>query len=161
MAASESLLAAADATDNPHVVCVALLAYGFARRDSDPVVVYDVHRRGLRITQESGNHQSESNFAVSLATLAATHGDLMDALDYITLAIRNHYDSGSFSLLSQPLAVLATLFDQLGRYEPAATISRFASTPFTRTALPEIDTASAHLRDVLCDQSLRIARPPG
>jgi predicted ATPase/class 3 adenylate cyclase len=153
MAASESLLAAADATDNPHVVCVALLAYGFARRDSDPVVVYDVHRRGLRITQESGNRQSESNFAVSLATLAATHGDLMDALDYITLAIRNHYDSGSFSLLSQPLAVLATLFEQLGRYEPAATISRFAATPFTRTAFPEIDTTIIHVRDVLGDQS--------
>ena len=161
MAASESLLAAADAIDNPHAVSVALFAYGLARRDSDPVAAYDVHRRGLRFTQDSGNRQSESNLAASLSMLAVTLGDPMDALDYITLAIRNHYDSGSFSLLSQPLAVLATLFDQLGRYEPAATISRFASTPFTRTALPEIDTASAHLRDVLCDQSLRIARPPG
>ena len=50
MAASESLLAAADTTDNPHVVSVALFAYGFARRDSDPVVAYDVLRRGLRIS---------------------------------------------------------------------------------------------------------------
>ena len=35
---------------------------------------------------------------------------------------RTHHDSGSFSLLPQPLAVLATALDQLGRYEPAATI---------------------------------------
>lgn len=85
--------------------------------------------------------------------LAAKRGDPISALEYITLAIRNHYDSGIFSLLSQPLAVLTTLFDQLGRYEPAATISRFASTAFTRKALPELDTAIAHLRDVLGDQT--------
>ena len=152
MAASESLLAAADATDNPHVVSVALLAYGMARRDSDPVAAYDVLRRGLGISQDSGNRQSESNLAVNLSILAATHGDPMDALEYITLAIRNHYDSGSFSLLSQPLAVLAILFDQRGRYEPAATISRFASTPFTRKVFPEIDSAISHLREVLGDE---------
>jgi predicted ATPase len=152
MAASESLLAAADANDNPHVASVALSAYGMARRDSDPVAAYDVLRRGLRITQESGNRQSESNLAVNLSTLAARHGDPMDALEYITLAIRNHYDSGSYSLLSQPLAVLATLFDQRGRYEAAATISRFASTPFTRKYVPEIHSAISHLRQVLGDE---------
>jgi tetratricopeptide (TPR) repeat protein len=152
MAASESLLAAADATDNPHAASVALSAYGMARRDSDPVAAYDVLRRGLRITQGSGNRQSESNLAVNLSTLAARHGDAMDALEYITLAIRNHYDSGSYSLLSQPLAVLATLFDQRGRYEPAATISRFASTPFTRKFIPELGSAISHLREVLGDE---------
>ena len=45
------------------------------------------------------------------------------------------------------------LFDQHGRYEPAATISRFASTPFTRRAFPEIVGVIAHLRDVLGDQT--------
>jgi hypothetical protein len=84
--------------------------------------------------------------------LAVTLGDPMDALDYITLAIRNHYDSGSFSLLLQPLGVLVTLFYQLGRYEPAATIGGFESTPFMRKAFPAIDTAIAHVRDVLGDQ---------
>src|SRR5262249_31801494 len=116
IAASESLLAAADAADNPHVVSVALSAYGFARSDSDPGSAYDVLRRGLRITQDSGNRQSESNLAVTLSLVAARRGDPIDALKYLTLAIGNHYDSGSFTLLSQPLAVLATLFDQLGRY---------------------------------------------
>ena len=79
--------------------------------------------------------------------------DPMDALEYMTLPIRNHYDSGSFSLLSQPLAVLATLFDQRGRYEPAATISRFASTPFTRKVFPyRSHRAISHLREVLGDE---------
>jgi predicted ATPase/class 3 adenylate cyclase len=153
MAASENLLAAADATENPHVISVALFAYGLARRDSDPVAAYDVLRRGLRVAQDSGNRQSESNLAAISSTLAATHGNPMDALEYVTLAIRNHYDSGSFSLLPQPLAALAFLFDQHGRYEPAATMSRFASTPFTRRAFPEIVGVIAHLREVLGDQT--------
>lgn len=47
---------------------------------------YHVHRRGLRIAQDSGNRQSESNLAVSLSRLAATHGDPMYAFDYLTNA---------------------------------------------------------------------------
>ena len=38
MAVSAHLLALADTTDNPHLARYALLAYGFARRDTDPVV---------------------------------------------------------------------------------------------------------------------------
>ena len=49
------------------------------------------------------------------------------------------------------LAILAPLFDRLGRYEPAATIAGFALSPLTAVALPEINTAIAHLRDVLGD----------
>ena len=60
--------------------------------------------------------------------------------------------SGTFSLLSQPLAVLTTRFDPLGRYETAATISRFATTPFTRRGFPEIGTVITHLREVLGDE---------
>ncbi len=48
-----------------------------------------------------------------------------------------------------PLAVLAALFDRLGRYEPAATIAGFALSPFAAAAVPEITTAITHLRDVL------------
>ena len=39
--------------------------------------------------------------------------------------------------------------DRLGRYKPAATISGFASTPFTRGSFPEINDLIAHLREVL------------
>jgi len=50
-------------------------------------------------------------------------------------------------------AILAALFDRLGRYEPAATIAGVALSPFAVSAVPEITTAIAHLRDVLGDQT--------
>jgi hypothetical protein len=37
LALSDGLLAAADATGNPQVVCYALLAYGIVHRNVDPV----------------------------------------------------------------------------------------------------------------------------
>src|SRR3954471_22044486 len=46
-------------------------------------------------------------------------------------------------------AVLVMLLDRLGHYQPAATISGFAATPYTRSVAPEMDTAVTHLRGVL------------
>ena len=153
MAVSEGLLAAADATDNPEVVSYALLAYGMVHHDVDPIAAYEAHRRGLQIAQDSGNRFGESYHAGSLARLAATHAEASDALNYVALAIRNFHDSGSFSILPTAIAVLAMLLDRLGHYAPAATISGFAATAFTRTATPEFDTTITHLRDVLGDQT--------
>ena len=50
-------------------------------------------------------------------------------------------------------AVLASLFDRLGRYEPAATIAGFALSPLAIAALPELRTGIAHLRNALGDHS--------
>jgi hypothetical protein len=47
------------------------------------------------------------------------------------------------------LAVLAILFDRLGRYEPAATVAGFALSPLSAAAVPEFTTAITHLREVL------------
>ncbi len=152
-AAAEGLLAAADTTDNPIVVCFACLAYVVAYRDADPVAGYEVNRRALRVAQDSGNRWVESQLAGALAGLAASRGDPMDAFDFLTVAIRNHYDSGSFTLMRTSLGVLAAFFDRLGQFEPAATIGGFAANPFTRTTVPEIDTAIAHLRGVLGDEA--------
>jgi hypothetical protein len=68
---------------------------------------------------------------------------------------RNFYDSGSFSLMPSPLAILAAFFDRLGHHEPATTISGFAVTPLTRKAFPEITTAITHVREVLGDDVYR------
>ncbi len=106
-----------------------------------------------RSAQDSGNRFVESHIADTLSRVAAAHGDTIDAFDYLTLAIRNYRDSGDFSFMPQPLAVLAALFDRLGRYESAATISRFAATPFARKSYPEITTAITHLREVLGDEA--------
>ncbi len=51
-----------------------------------------------------------------------------------------------------PLAILATVFDRLGHHKPAATISAFATTPLTRASVPEINTTTSHLREVLGDK---------
>jgi len=67
--------------------------------------------------------------------------------------IRNLHDAGNTFLILSPLALLAVLFDRLGRYEPAATIAGFAVSPFTTAATPEFTTAITHLREVLGDQT--------
>src|SRR5262249_31360835 len=127
-AASEGIIATAGATHNPVVICYAVIAYGYPRRDTDPVMAHECFRRGLAIAQESGNRQLESHLAGNLSFVSAAQGDPLDAFDHLTRAIRNHCDSGSFSLLLTPLAVLAAVLDGLGRYKPAATICGFAST---------------------------------
>jgi hypothetical protein len=67
--------------------------------------------------------------------------------------VRNFHDAGDTTMIRSPLAVLAALFDRLGRYEPAATIAGFASSPFASTAAPEIVDVVAHLRNVLGDHT--------
>jgi tetratricopeptide (TPR) repeat protein len=151
IAASDGLLTAIDAVENPHMVAFALAAVGFAHRDADPAAAYDAVRRGMRIAQESGNRRDESIVAISLSRLAVSHGDPADAFDFLTLAIRNQIDSGSVSIISSPLAILAAFLDRLGHHEPAAIISGFAATPFSQAAFPEINTAITHLRDILGD----------
>lgn len=153
MAACHGLLGAVDALDNPHMISYALAAYGIAYLGTDPVAAYDVLRRALKISQDSGNRRDESIAAVHLAQLAAAHGDPTNAFEFLTLAIRNCYNSGSFSIMRAPLAILAALLDRLGHHEPAATIAEFAADPFTRIAYSEISTAIRHLREALGDQT--------
>jgi hypothetical protein len=155
IAASEGLLAAAGAFGNPHMASYSFATFGFAFGDADPAAAYDALRRGLEIARASGNRRDESIVAVSLARLAATHGQPLEALDSLNLATRNLYDSGSFSIMASPLALLVDALDRLGHYEQAATISGFAQTPFTRTAFPEVNSAVAHLREVLGEERYR------
>jgi hypothetical protein len=149
VAASEVLRAADSGIENPALVCWALLAYGFARHRIDPTAAYEVHRRGVEIAQASGNRLLETYHIGNLSRLAALHGDPIEAFDFIGQTIANYFDSGNFSLMPQPLAVLAAYLDRLGYHEPAATISGFATTPFARNYYPEFNSAIAHLCDVL------------
>ena len=64
-----------------------------------------------------------SALAEFLARLEAEHGDPVAAFDHLTLAIRNYHNAGNTTTIRIPLAILAALFDRLGRYEPAATIA--------------------------------------
>ena len=88
---------------------------------------------------------------MGLARIEADDGDTASAFDHITLGLRNYHDSGSTTAMHGPLAVVAAMFDRLGRVEPAATIAGFAFGPIAAMVAPEITTAIAHLRSVLGD----------
>ena len=152
MAAADGLIDSAEATANPYLLSYALIAYGFACRDADPDRALEAMHRGLMIAHDSGNRFNETHLVANLARVEAEHGDPLSALDHITLAIRNMHDSGNIGIIRSPLATLAVFLDRLGRHEPAATIAGFAFSPLT-AANPQIDTAIAHLRDVLGDQT--------
>jgi predicted ATPase/class 3 adenylate cyclase len=152
MAAANGLVAAAEATRNPYVLSFALFVYGLAVRDADPASALDAFRRGLVIAQDSGNRFNETQLAVGLSRLEAECGDLLAALDYNMLAIRNYHDAGNTVNVRTAQAPLAILLDRLGRYEPAATIAGSAFNPLT-AAIPEFTTAITHLRDILGDQT--------
>ncbi len=149
MDSADGLIEAAEATGNPLSLAWALGAYGVAFRDADPVGALNAVGRGLAIAQDSGNRANASALAQFLALLEAEHGDTPAAFDHLTLAIRNFHNSGDTTAIRVPLAVLAVLFDRLGRDEPAATIAGFALSPIAAAGVPEITTAITHLRDVL------------
>ena len=153
MDASKGLIEAAEAAANPMSLAFALYADGFAFREVDPARALDAVRRGLIIAQDSGNRLSETQLALTLGRLAADHSDITSAFDHLTLAIRNSHDAGDTTNIKNPLAAIAALFDRLGRHESAATIAGFALSPLTALAIPELNTAIAHLRDVLGDQT--------
>ena len=152
-AATQGLIDAAEATRNPYVLAFALIADGLAFRDADRVRALGALRRGLSVARDSGNRVNESHLAATLSRLEAEYGDPMAAFDYITLAIRNYLDAGNTTMICAPLAVLASFFDRLGRYEPAATIAGFVIAPYAAATVPEINTAIVHLREVLGDQT--------
>jgi len=148
MDCADGLIEAAEATGNPHLLALALGTCGWAFRDADPVGALNAVGRGLVIAQDGGNRTVASTLASSLARLEAEHGDPVAAFDHLTLAIRNYHNAGDTTTIRVPLAVLAAIFDRLGRYEPAATIAGFAVGAVTER-VAEFTAAIAHLRDVL------------
>jgi predicted ATPase len=146
---ADGLIEAAETTGNPLSLALALGAYGSAFGDADPVGALNALGRGLVIAQDSGNRASASVLANRLAVLEAEHGDTVSAFDHLTLAIRNFHNAGDTTMIRMPLAVLAVLFDRLGRYEPAVTVAGFALSPLAAVGVPQLSTAITHLRDVL------------
>jgi predicted ATPase/class 3 adenylate cyclase len=151
--AANGLIDAAEATHNSFVLAYVLHVHGVAFRDADPIGALEAVSRGLVIARDSGNRYMETLLAVNVSHLEAEYGDPRAALDYITLAIGNFQDGGNTTGVRSALGLLIAIFDRLGRYKPAATIAGFALSPLTSAALPEFNTAIAHLRDVLGDQT--------
>ena len=151
--AANGLIDAAEATQNPSALSFALHAYGVAFCDADPDRARHAQRRVLAIAHESGIRAYETHSAVVLCRLESNYGDPLASFEYVTLAIRDYHDAGDTANILMPMAVLAALLDRLGRYEAAATISGFAFSPLSALAVPEINTAITHLRDVLGDKT--------
>ena len=148
-ALAEGLPAAAESLGNPAMLSFALLAYGFAFRDTQSARALDALRRGLAIAQDSGNRTCVSHLAAVLCRVEAAHGDPVAALEYFSLTIHNHHEAGNTNAMSTPLAILAAFFDRLGRYEAAATIAGFTFGPVTAQSFPELGETIAQLRDAL------------
>jgi hypothetical protein len=153
MAASQGLLAAADAARSPSTACFALLAHGLAYYEADPAAAYNALRRSLAIAQESRNRQMESASASTVLLVATTYGDPIESFETLLVLIRRYYDVGNTALLRNPLAILASLLDRLGHHEQAAIISGSAASDFSRASYPQFNTAITHLRDVLGAQT--------
>ena len=68
MDCADGLIEAAEATGNPHMLSLALTAYGGAFRDADPVGALDALGRGLVIAQDSGNRATASVLAHASGT---------------------------------------------------------------------------------------------
>ena len=148
-AAADRLIDAAETTRNPFVLSLALLCYGYAFSEAEPTRAVYALRRGLVVAQDSGGRYNIAVLAANLSRLESKYGDPLAAFEYIAMAIRTYHDSGNLLSIRGALAILATHFDRLGRYEPAATIAGFAISPLTIAAVPEISTAITHLREVL------------
>ncbi len=141
IAATTGLIEAAEATRNPWALSFALLAL----RDRPHAC------RSGRCSQ--GQSPRAAGCRKTAATAATGHTwrpSLPDsrpntvtrsrALHYIAVAIHNHHDSGNPTSMRPAMATLSTVLDRMGRYEPAATIAGFASTPFAVAAYPEFLT---------------------
>jgi predicted ATPase len=152
-AATSGLIDSAEATQNPYVLSFALLARGVAFFSSDPAQALEDFQRGLSVARESGNHANETHLANMVSRVEGFYGDPLAALDYLTVGIRRYHDSGNTTTIRNPLATLAALLDQVGRYEPAATIAGGALSPLTAPGFPQISTAISHLRSVLGEQT--------
>ena len=153
MATADGLIDAAEASGNPWELSYALLAYGFAFLESNPLAALDALRRGWVIAQDCGIRCNESYLAGNLARLEYQHGDPVAAFEYLNKAIDNYHHSGNTPGLRYPLALLAGFLHRLGRHEPAAPLAGFALSPLVVGAYPELTTTIAGLRDALGEQS--------
>ena len=154
MAAATGLIDAAEATHNPYVLSFALLAYGFAFRDTDPDRARDALRRGLVIAQDSGNRASEyppGGHSVRtrgrIRRPAGRARILRPGDPQLPRRGQHHHDPLPPGC---PRRASSTGSAATNR-RPPSPVSPI--NPLTAAAFPEINTAITHLRDVLGDQT--------
>ena len=148
-AEGQSLMEIGERTGNQYAHSFAALAYGYAFSETDVPAALHALRRGMAIAHDSGNRTTECHIVANLARLETEHGDPRAAFDHLAIVIGNYYACGNTTNMRNPLAILATLLDRLGRHRPAATIIGFADEAYVSATYHEVTTVAAHLRDVL------------
>jgi hypothetical protein len=151
---AEGLIEDAAASNNPYMHSFAVsAATSYQLTTEDPDRGLDACRHGLAIAQGSGNRFNESILALNLARLEAHYAVTADALDHLTVVIRNYHDSGNVASLRSPLGVPSAFLDRVGRFDAAATLAGYSLSPLALAAVPELPIAIDHLREVLGDQA--------
>lgn len=153
MEAAAGLAEAGAATGNPYLHTFAIAASTFPLHAKGSRAGIQTCRDGLALALESGNRFNASILALAMARFEALDAVTLEALEHLTLVLRNYHDSGNVGSIRSPLAVLSTFLDRMGRYEQAAVISGFAFSPLAQSVLPEFTTSLAHLRAVLGDDA--------
>ncbi|MCU1386607.1 MAG: cyclase, partial [Acidobacteria bacterium] len=140
---------AAEATGNPCMLSFALLNFGMALRVADPATAMNTLRRGMAEARGSRNRLWEASCATQLAGLEAHHGDLRASLDLYFQAISVYHDAGDTAAAKGTLGGLAVCLDLISRYEPAAIVAGYATSPLTGTVIPDLASVVDHLVGML------------
>jgi predicted ATPase len=141
-----------ESVENAYMNSFAMLAYGYALFDVDPVSAFDTFRRGADIAERSGNRAIHTHLTASMARVAAHHGEPIDALNQLTTVIQHYISAGNVSNLRNILVILVVILVRHGRLDAAAMIGGFTVTPFTTVSFPEIEPTMAQLRAVLGEE---------
>lgn len=131
---------------NPYLLSFAQMAYGAALVGTDPDRALEVARRGLESAHESGNRTIATHLMSILSRATASCGDSVAALDQISAVIPHYLDVGNLTNLRCSLAILSTVFNNVGKRDSAATILGFATNPFTLASIPETSATISELR---------------
>ena len=154
MAAADGLIDAAEATLNPWALSFALLAYGFAFRDADPVRARDALRRGLVIAQDSGNRYNETSLRECPWPASRPTRRPAGRARLPHSGHPQHHDSGNITrdacTAGCPGDVSPPARTRTNQ-PPLSPVSQ--SIPIPQRGSPRSAQAIAHLRDVLGDQT--------
>jgi hypothetical protein len=132
---AEGLIEAGVTSGNPYMHSFATGAVSHVLIFSeDTAKGLEICREGLTLAQETGNRFNVSILAMNLARLEARGAVSAEALNHLTLVIRNYHDSGNVASLRSPLGVLSGFLNRLGRFEPAAILAGYAASPLAMAA---------------------------
>ena len=121
-ALAEPTIEAARALGSPYWIAFALVGYGRAYADSDPVLAMDTMRDAVEYARHQRLAFFEVNLIREIAGLEETLGQPERALELLDSAVARYHRAGNRGSVATTLARIAVLFSRLEQPEIAATI---------------------------------------